>query len=118
MPLSLMLTSLPQLSSPKKASTTQWLSLCLAEPRRSSGFAPSLDRKSTRLNYSHTVISYAVFCLKKKKTKALHHLRGRRRIGDRTPQRARVRRAGGRYVPGGLGDSSRHEQRVGTWSRT
>src|SRR5947207_5946962 len=26
----------------------------------------SLDRKSTRLNSSHTVISYAVFCLKKK----------------------------------------------------
>src|SRR5436190_12990283 len=25
------------------------------------------DRKSTRLNYSHTVISYAVFCLKKKR---------------------------------------------------
>src|SRR5436190_4119561 len=35
-----------------------------------------LDRKSTRLNSSHTVISYAVFCLKKKKnkhkTKILH----------------------------------------------
>src|SRR2546426_6824095 len=29
------------------------------------------DRKSTRLNSSHLVISYAVFCLKKKKT-ALH----------------------------------------------
>src|SRR5438034_7065273 len=29
----------------------------------------SLDRKSTRLNSSHTVISYAVFCLKKKKQK-------------------------------------------------
>src|SRR5438034_8688711 len=28
------------------------------------------DRKSTRLNSSHTVISYAVFCLKKKKQKA------------------------------------------------
>src|SRR5438132_13468083 len=28
---------------------------------------PPLDRKSTRLNSSHTVISYAVFCLKKKK---------------------------------------------------
>src|SRR5438132_10587330 len=28
-----------------------------------------LDRKSTRLNSSHTVISYAVFCLKKKKEK-------------------------------------------------
>src|SRR5436190_15762319 len=27
---------------------------------------PSPDRKSTRLNSSHTVISYAVFCLKKK----------------------------------------------------
>src|SRR5437588_9028799 len=27
------------------------------------------DRKSTRLNSSHTVISYAVFCLKKKKSK-------------------------------------------------
>src|SRR5260221_10024666 len=29
--------------------------------------AALLDRKSTRLNSSHTVISYAVFCLKKKK---------------------------------------------------
>src|SRR2546426_3243698 len=28
-----------------------------------------LDRKSTRLNSSHLVISYAVFCLKKKKHK-------------------------------------------------
>src|SRR5438034_8152820 len=30
--------------------------------------APAADRKSTRLNSSHTVISYAVFCLKKKST--------------------------------------------------
>src|SRR5256884_7233378 len=29
----------------------------------------TLDRKSTRLNSSHGYISYAVFCLKKKKTK-------------------------------------------------
>src|SRR5256885_8894583 len=29
---------------------------------------PGTDRKSTRLNSSHLVISYAVFCLKKKKT--------------------------------------------------
>src|SRR5438034_9462455 len=38
----------------------------------SSGVAPGVaqqDRKSTRLNSSHTVISYAVFCLKKKKKK-------------------------------------------------
>src|SRR2546426_8901800 len=30
------------------------------------------DRKSTRLNSSHLVISYAVFCLKKKKTERQH----------------------------------------------
>src|SRR5687768_18263344 len=30
------------------------------------------DRKSTRLNSSHGYISYAVFCLKKKKTKTIH----------------------------------------------
>src|SRR5438034_8581481 len=36
-----------------------------------------LDRKSTRLNSSHTVISYAVFCLKKK---SLGHGRGSSRV--------------------------------------
>src|SRR2546430_6140236 len=30
--------------------------------------SPRVDRKSTRLNSSHSQISYAVFCLKKKKT--------------------------------------------------
>src|SRR5438034_5837201 len=33
-------------------------------------YSPNRDRKSTRLNSSHTVISYAVFCLKKKKRNA------------------------------------------------
>src|SRR5690625_6354807 len=32
------------------------------------GDADIIDRKSTRLNSSHVAISYAVFCLKKKKT--------------------------------------------------
>src|SRR5690606_39750043 len=32
------------------------------------------DRKSTRLNSSHVKISYAVFCLKKKKSSLLHDL--------------------------------------------
>src|SRR5438132_9216912 len=32
------------------------------------------DRKSTRLNSSHTVISYAVFCLKKKKNKIINYI--------------------------------------------
>src|SRR6202043_3467836 len=35
----------------------------------------ALDRKSTRLNSSHVRISYAVFCLKKKKKKSGLHLR-------------------------------------------
>src|SRR2546426_4124389 len=35
--------------------------------------SPSQDRKSTRLNSSHLVISYAVFCLKKKKKKITTH---------------------------------------------
>src|SRR5438034_6547400 len=38
----------------------------LVGPRRMHDLH-QLDRKSTRLNSSHTVISYAVFCLKKKK---------------------------------------------------
>src|SRR5207249_6970626 len=37
------------------------------------GGNPGLDRKSTRLNSSHVSISYAVFCLKKKKHTANHH---------------------------------------------
>src|SRR5256885_8475318 len=35
-------------------------------PARSCEIVSELDRKSTRLNSSHLVISYAVFCLKKK----------------------------------------------------
>src|SRR5438552_13930430 len=36
-------------------------------PLAQSGKIPASDRKSTRLNSSHQIISYAVFCLKKKK---------------------------------------------------
>src|SRR5207249_10855322 len=39
---------------------TAWFTSPIDEPER-------LDRKSTRLNSSHVSISYAVFCLKKKK---------------------------------------------------
>src|SRR2546426_8593339 len=39
-----------------------------AAPRSGARASPE-DRKSTRLNSSHLVISYAVFCLKKKKNK-------------------------------------------------
>src|SRR5436189_4824456 len=48
-----------------------------------------LDRKSTRLNSSHRCISYAVFCLKKKKPTALvefllHHFIQQYQIGNVT----------------------------------
>src|SRR5215218_2656542 len=39
----------------------------------SDGLVDREDRKSTRLNSSHTVISYAVFCLKKKKKNKTKH---------------------------------------------
>src|SRR3712207_7728115 len=41
--------------------------------RKVYAYNPKADRKSTRLNSSHANISYAVFCLKKKK-KNKHHL--------------------------------------------
>src|SRR5688500_5598755 len=44
------------------------------EPRNAELFDVFLlDRKSTRLNSSHLVISYAVFCLKKKKKRSESH---------------------------------------------
>src|SRR5205085_11296724 len=51
------------------------------------GAAPwlrSQDRKSTRLNSSHSQISYAVFCLKKKKTKTTIQYYTRRLPADHT----------------------------------
>src|SRR2546426_9357698 len=45
-----------------------------------AALARNTDRKSTRLNSSHLVISYAVFCLKKKKK---HQPRHRREPGHR-----------------------------------
>src|SRR3989440_7420319 len=71
------------------------LSVAVFHPRRlrsppsSSRYSPppSLDRKSTRLNSSHDQISYAVFCLKKKKSPResyLAYLRDRRETTSRT----------------------------------
>src|SRR2546430_11181129 len=61
--------------------SAQWLDpdRCITCPDKLQHFAagvgldllargPWVDRKSTRLNSSHSQISYAVFCLKKKKT--------------------------------------------------
>src|SRR5438034_7997847 len=66
-----------------------------AQTRSSSSFfamswpgqliAKNEDRKSTRLNSSHTVISYAVFCLKKKKKK-----KKKTKINSITPTNTKV----------------------------
>src|SRR5258707_7930483 len=50
-----------------------------------------LDRKSTRLNSSHANISYAVFCLKKKRT-VITKLNGRRTPHHPPPPRVSMRR--------------------------
>src|SRR2546429_3209044 len=60
------------------------LELFYDAPRYASGIHPTAiiaraakigeDRKSTRLNSSHGYISYAVFCLKKKKKNAVNRL--------------------------------------------
>src|SRR5258708_27350514 len=50
-------------SSPEPAVRSGFLALVEAGPWLGS----TRDRKSTRLNSSHQIISYAVFCLKKKK---------------------------------------------------
>src|SRR5438034_4448041 len=62
------------------------LKLSMVWPQREAGAGP--DRKSTRLNSSHTVISYAVFCLKKKKNKVPGRIR---RISTRSSGTGRHR---------------------------
>src|SRR2546426_12403584 len=50
-----------------------WLSRCpFPAPACATRLRATRDRKSTRLNSSHLVISYAVFCLKKKKKQKLN----------------------------------------------
>src|SRR5258708_31492477 len=59
-------------SSPELLSRREWLvaqtyPFLLRQKRKS-------DRKSTRLNSSHQIISYAVFCLKKKKKRRSYNV--------------------------------------------
>src|SRR5258708_22836820 len=58
----------PRFGDPLRAALRRALPLHLGEPpRRGARELRAGDRKSTRLNSSHQIISYAVFCLKKKK---------------------------------------------------
>src|SRR5256885_11991956 len=54
----------------QSAPSWQFLSAAHADKNCQDG---AEDRKSTRLNSSHLVISYAVFCLKKKKQRTRQH---------------------------------------------
>src|SRR5256885_16774621 len=65
------ISSVPDLTWPDPAKPEETSLLCLkchadSNVPASVSFSTRSDRKSTRLNSSHLVISYAVFCLKKK----------------------------------------------------
>src|SRR5690349_24198286 len=58
-----------------------WIATCRSSDDAASS-SLERDRKSTRLNSSHVEISYAVFCLKKKKRQQAHSL-----VSNTPPQR-------------------------------
>src|SRR5207248_10801095 len=75
LPISITSPDGARISSPP-ARFLQWKATLNASGGRSpelesveAAYLPKKDRKSTRLNSSHRTISYAVFCLKKKKKK-------------------------------------------------
>src|SRR5688572_31379412 len=59
---------LPEAGRSGRAQPSQTIDPRILPPSRAARWK-SQDRKSTRLNSSHSQISYAVFCLKKKKKK-------------------------------------------------
>src|SRR2546430_11125404 len=73
---------LPSASLARKPASSETVASFRAAASAGAFFAASaasaLDRKSTRLNSSHSQISYAVFCLKKKQDLILHDLVGRK----------------------------------------
>src|SRR4051794_41512072 len=83
-------TTLFRSHGPRGASGTVAKDLAELTPRSRATGAPEPpaglgDRKSTRLNSSHPSISYAVFCLKKKKTRSAHNTNNLQRERQRLP---------------------------------
>src|SRR5688572_31449000 len=64
MPITFSSVDLPHPDGPMIATNSPW---AMSRLIPSSAEVSTVDRKSTRLNSSHSQISYAVFCLKKKK---------------------------------------------------
>src|SRR5207244_5270376 len=63
---------MPELSREYRVSADGTIEMPFLGPIQAGHFDRAIgaqDRKSTRLNSSHQIISYAVFCLKKKKTR-------------------------------------------------
>src|SRR2546422_7496775 len=89
--------------APSVEQVHQRLALPLEETQLQRQALVDLDRKSTRLNSSHGYISYAVFCLKKKKNRRATHaaelaaptMQGVERPGARPAQNGISCRAGG-----------------------
>src|SRR5207248_5804281 len=68
-PQSLHLASL--MNTERTGGWAAWSSAQLAQGLKARQYDLVIDRKSTRLNSSHRTISYAVFCLKKKKKRKI-----------------------------------------------
>src|SRR5215211_8735818 len=68
-------TTLFRSSPPPRSPGRRHRRRCRGRVPRARPLPRGEDRKSTRLNSSHTVISYAVFCLKKKKKKNITKLK-------------------------------------------
>src|SRR5437660_9813652 len=76
----------------RSRSESLWHGGSAQSPAPSADASPIRDRKSTRLNSSHVAISYAVFCLKKKKEKTEKKHRTRANALQHTEIYNRVRR--------------------------
>src|SRR5947199_3839102 len=72
-PYTTLFRSLPNFSRPDLFRRKRPVDLDSLRPRGRDCSSTGRDRKSTRLNSSHLGISYAVFCLKKKKNKCVNH---------------------------------------------
>src|SRR2546427_10349983 len=65
--LPISIVAIPMKDTPKQAGPDRQIQRTLDRTELWLAQTPQTDRKSTRLNSSHSQISYAVFCLKKKK---------------------------------------------------
>src|SRR2546430_9081535 len=69
LPISLTCTTTGPAECPAARAACRYASIVPVSASQSKITSVTQDRKSTRLNSSHSQISYAVFCLKKKKKK-------------------------------------------------